>query len=481
MIHRLALVAAVLAMVAGSTGCTTSTLSCDPPNTTCSTTVCANLDSDPQHCGGCNHACGAGQTCVKGACSCPPGTLRCVENGTTAFLCVAASSNLRQSLVNYACESPVFAACFNTGELVSLNDNLVPQSASTQIGSGPQSIGFADGRLLVADRTDNALYRLGTQSESSKEAGGDRLDKAANQLIVQGNAVYIISSGDNVVQVIDLTKTAPTQIDGSRTDFEIATTPPGATNAKNTAPWLGAFAGGKLYVTLRGNCSEPADTSGNRLLEVDVTKPGRVTRELVFQAADYTKDAAATANSSRPSGVAAVGTKLFVAIGNLTPDCTAPAGPGYLAVVDTAADPLASHATKLPDECRNPGFVLASADRVYVTCVGANGVSTPQAALVVLDPATEKVLKTTTFKQCDKAAETTGPNACKPPVPGRMTLHRDRLIIADTNAGRLLVTDLDGNVAAGFENGVDICPLQCPGGKTTEVCYQSTSDVFSLP
>ena len=66
--------------------------------------------------------------------------------------------------------------------------------------------------------------------------------------------------------------------------------------------------------------------------------------EIAFDAARLTRDADAPNNSARPAGVAALGNKLFVALGNLTVDCMVPAGPGYLAVVDLAAAPEAGEA-----------------------------------------------------------------------------------------------------------------------------------------
>lgn len=485
----LALAAPLLGLL---TVCTPGTPTCDAPNTTCSTTVCADLNTDPNHCGRCDISCAAGQVCVQGQCSCS-GSGKvcggvCVNTANDPSHCgeCGKACAAGEFCVSGSCGPlgpPVQALCGNSGELVSLSEDLVPQPARTVIGAYPQSLASFGGRLYVADGGDNVLYNVdATAVPARKVEGGDRLDKVANQILVRGNRAYVVASGDNLIQVLDLSQTPPGTVAKDRTLDEIPTAlvPP----AQNTNPVFAAFAGDKLYVTLLGNCMDPTTTAGNRVLELDVsTVPGKVTRELVLNAADYEKDADEPANAPRPAGLAAVGSKLFVAVGNLKPSCYGAdgpsAGPGYLAVVDTAAATLSARPIKLPAGCRNPGYVLATATRVYVTCSGAYGsAAAAEEALVVLDAATEAVLKTTTFPRCATSGEV-GPNACKTAAPGRMAIRGERLLIADGNAGRLLVTDLEGNVPAAFASGVDLCPLKC--FDPAQVCYQSTTDVLALP
>lgn len=497
------------ALALAAAGCSNGAR-CVDPYTVCSPTVCANLDEDPQHCGTCGNSCAVGQQCIQGVCACPAGALDCdgicVSKNTDPKNCGACGHDCGdqlcldgqcgcpatgcacpagQSLAGGACKATVVAACFNTGELVALDDELRPQAAKAAIGSGPQSIAWSGADFLVADTLDNALYSVDPEATPvARAAGADKLSKVVNHLVVKGTKAYAVCSGDNVVQVLDLSKPAPASgVAATRTVDEIPTALV-ATASANTNPSFAAFAGDKLYVTLLGSCDATGEAAGNRLLELDVsTAPGKVTRELVFPAASFEKDAGAPANSPRPAGLAAVGAKLYVAIGNLasggTSYCLGTAGPGFLAVVDTAADPMTFKAVKLPDQCRNPSFVLSTATRVYVSCLGAYGsAATTQEALVVLDPANDAVLKTTTFNRCADPFEV-GPNACKTVVPGRLALHGDKLLVADNNAGRLLVTDLEGNVAQGFESGVTLCPLKCPGGDT-QGCYQFVGDVSAL-
>ncbi|MGC4121579.1 MAG: hypothetical protein QM765_44780 [Myxococcales bacterium] len=503
---RLLAVPAVLSALLVA-GCSSGTGQCRDPFTRCSPTVCANLDEDPQHCGTCGNACAVGQSCLSGVCACPTGSISCdgvcVSHRSDPRNCGSCGTDCGdqmclngvcgcpaggcicptgQSLVHGVCQATVVAACFNSGELVALGDDLKPQSAKATIGAGPQSIAYDGKRFVVADTIDNALYSVDPKATPiSRAAGADRLSKMVNHFVVQGTKGYAVCSGDNVVQVLDLSKPVPASgVDASRTIDEIPTSIANPPAPQNTNPSFAAFAGGKLYVTLLGTCDAAGDTAGNKLLELDVSAvPGKVTRELAFKAADFEKDSGATANSPRPASLAAVGTTLYVAIGNLNTNCVGTAGPGYLAVVDTAANPMTYSALKLPDTCRNPGFVLASASRVYVSCLGSYGEATPQEALVVIDPATNTVLKTTQFARCANPDEK-GPAACKTAVPGRMALHGTKLLIADNNAGRLLVTDLEGNIASGFESGVELCPLKCPSADPSASCFQFVGDVAAV-
>lgn len=524
------------ALAGALSGCNLRSAVCDAPQISCDEATCVDPTVDPKHCGGCGITCAAGQICQSGACQCPAGTTLCggicvsTQNdpdncggcgkacggGLASFCqqgecvsecsdptpdacggaCVDLQRDVRhcgtcgnacpqgESCISGACRSVLFAACFNTGELVGLDENGVRSPTSVATGAGPQSIASHGGKLLVADGIDNALYRY-TRAPLAREEGFDRLGKSVNQVLIEGDRAYTINSADNNVQVIDISRPLPTgdQEKTVNTVAQIPTVPPSLESAENTFPYFGAFAGGKLYVTLYGNCIDAAagHDAGNRLLEIDVDGEGSVGRELVFDAADYGRDDGVTENSPRPAGVAAVGSRLFVAIGNLQLNCFGAAGPGYVAVVETSGEALTlTKNIELPGECRNPGAVASHGGRVYVSCGGAYGFApTVQESLVVIDAETEKVINTTTFSRCSPTDPFDGPDACRTAVPGRVTVLGDRLYIADNNAGRLLVTDLDGNKIPGTEDGIAICPLKCDD--EGQNCYQFTADVHAAP
>jgi hypothetical protein len=90
-----------------STACTAC-----PPSTVFCPDGCANLQTDAQHCGACDHACAAGQRCVGGRCvcdgtSCPPGCCAndgSCQRGTTDQACgVCTTCNGTQCVNATAC------------------------------------------------------------------------------------------------------------------------------------------------------------------------------------------------------------------------------------------------------------------------------------------------------------------------------------------------------------------------------------------
>jgi len=402
-------------------------------------------------------------------------SVACVDSGEKQPWCTTGN-----------CQPKVFATCFNSGELVALDEDLRPVGPNLLVGGGPQSLAHTGTELLLGDTIDKALYGIafgGTDPVHAPSA--DRVGVAFSQVLVRGTRAFAINSGDHNVQIIDLSRTrGDAAFSDARTVDQI---PTGA----NTNPIFGAFVGEKLYVTLLGTYTAEGEREGNKLVEIDTASaPGKVLPTLSFASSDYHKEDRARTSSPRPGPVAALGSVLYVGIGNLQVECDeegikqgrcgSPAGPGYLAVVDTSAATLSSRAIRLPDSCRNPGYVLAQGERVYVSCLGAYGYGAKiEEALVVLDAKTDAVVRVTTFPRCPADAPYDGPQACKNATPGRMALQADRLLIADSAAGRLFVTDLEGRPVAGQEQGIAICPLQCKDGDTG--CSQYTSDVLALP
>jgi DNA-binding beta-propeller fold protein YncE len=459
---------------------------CRTPLTICGS-ACVDLAANDQHCGTCGKACAFDRSCSGSKCLCNAGRTECAgackDTQSDFQNCGGCGKACAQGQTCSAgrCTSAVFATCFNSGELVGLDDTLVAAAASTTVGQGPQSMAVFGEKLLVGDGTDNALYTFDVSSAiPKKEAGGDKLGKAFNQVLVKGTRAYAINSTDHNVQVIDLGKTRPSPVDASRTADQIPTKAGSPPSELNTNPYFETVIGDRLYVTLLGTCTDAGHAAGNRLLEIDVSvTPAKLLRELAFVASDYEKDAAIAKSSPRPAGLASIGKKLYVAVGNLKPDCFGSAGPGYVAVVDTSAATLSAKNIKLPKECRNPGFVATAGSRVFVSCAGSYGYGAGvEEALVVLESFNDSVVRTTTFPRCGPNDPFDGPAACKTAVPGRLAVRGQRVYVADNNAGRLFAVDLGGNIVSAKE-GVKICPLKCDSsGKN---CSQFTSDVLAIP
>lgn len=203
----------------------------------------------------------------------------------------------------------------------------------------------------------------------------------------------------------------------------------------------------------------------------DDDSSGRDVDELDFSAAALETDQG-MAGTARPSGISAMGGKLFVALGNLTADCFSPAGPGYVAVVDLADDGAMDSSyrlVRLPDGCRNPQQVVADEirGRVLVSCAGEYGYgAAPSESIAILDGASEEVLHVATIGCGD------GDESCRPATPGRMTVLNDgRVIVGAASEGR--VYGLDPETGKGDAEGVSICGASATG-------YQMIGDVVSM-
>src|SRR5205823_14750631 len=72
-------------------------IECPPNRPTFCDGACVDTSTDPNHCGGCNGVCAAGQVCVNGQCSgCPEGETPC------GAACCSASQVCRRSPVTGA-------------------------------------------------------------------------------------------------------------------------------------------------------------------------------------------------------------------------------------------------------------------------------------------------------------------------------------------------------------------------------------------
>jgi hypothetical protein len=133
------------------------------PNTVFCSDGCANLQTDANHCGSCEHACDSGQRCQDGTCVCPSGVI-CSVGGC----CANANDVCDQNDQCCSPESPA-AACNGQCGVVQNNCNqpvdCVGQSCAPIDGFTDEAICQADGRCCVPD---------------GRNCGGDQGCSAAN-------------------------------------------------------------------------------------------------------------------------------------------------------------------------------------------------------------------------------------------------------------------------------------------------------------
>lgn len=452
-----------------------------PVTTTLCGDRCAPTLSDAANCGGCRTSCAAFELCSDGRCvaACPPAKPAVCAGG-----CVDVASDRQhcgrcgnlcpqgQACVRAACRADLFAACFNSHEVYGLEAaSLTSLPAPLAVGNGPQGLAFyklaGGGEILgVLDGLDSVLYHVEATGTPKLLAGRDPAGAAANQVIVDGTTAWIVNSLDNNVQAIDLARPFPgAAADGgtaSRTVKQIPTAVGSPPSAANTNPYLATLVGGKLYVTLLGNCFAGAAgmAAGNRVVEIDPAAnggAGAVTRTYALAAGAELKPPTGQTTYAQPSGIAFANGKLYVALGNATADCFTARGPGFVEVVDVASFTRKA-LIELGDACVNTFYVLAASDRVYATCTGLYD---PQGkgGVAILDAQTDKLVANNPIV----LACPTPTGACKQPAPGRAALYKGRLYIGDSGDGRLFVLGADGTVVRGATNPVVVCPAPIGG------------------
>jgi len=148
---------------------------------------------------------------------------------------------------------------------------------------------------------------------------------------------------------------------------------------------------------------------------------------------------------AHPSGLAGLGDKVYVALGNSDSPTFTPSGPGMLAVVvpSTGSVSLIDLGGSSGKQCLSPGFVRAAGSYLYVSCTGIFG-STTGAAIVEVDPAGNGSVRRTL---------SIGVN------PNGVAVAGNRVWYGDTSSDRIFPVDLGTFTSAG-----DPVALGCPQG-----------------
>jgi DNA-binding beta-propeller fold protein YncE len=308
-------IAAALLLAASLAACKSEVV-CTSAQVTCGG-QCTSLASDPAHCGACDHACGAAETCSQGIC------------------CQGED-----------CLPAVYAACFNTDSVQGATRLLVPIGAPVPVMDGPISLAWRGAGLWVANCLSNTL------SPMKVTPAGLSLDGAYPTVKITGSPPFdleFLAERDGLLYVSNASVGSLLVVDPlampsvlKEISFGTYSYPQGI-----------AFAGNNAYVALNGS---------NSIAVVDLT-----TRTMT-KAIDLST-LVTGGGFALPARMVASGNRLYVTLWNLNA-AFFPAGNGLLAVVDTTTDELASppNPLDLGPGCENPAGIALLGGTAWVTC-----------------------------------------------------------------------------------------------------------------
>jgi hypothetical protein len=452
---------------AGACGCTQGTTACGG--------ACTDLRSDPSHCGACDTSCGGGTpycaTTAATACldACPAGLtacgLACVDQQADRLHCGACGVACAegQTCRGGACHSDVHVACGATAEIYPVTTALAPAGDPRLVSDGLTALTLLDGVLYSASGYPAAAVDLTpldadvTLPVAHVGLGGSDLQGIA----VHDNVVFVTNAGVGTLVILGL--------DGTTLD-EI---PVGAQQTGPNPRGL-AFVGQRAYVALGGS----DDTSGQALAVVDLAG----LQACAAEAAPVACGAGGACASGRhcvddrcrlpcgrfertidlkvagaydapgapfPSRALAVGSKVYVTLGNLKfadfgggfAGWFQPAGSGRLAVVDTARADAVS-VVDLGASCGNPGGMALSGSTLWVACGSLSFAADWPARLLPVSLAT--------------APAPGAPIDPSPVIPNGVVICGGVGYVPDMSSG--LVRTFDPATGA-FGEPVEVCPL----------------------
>lgn len=420
---RLLLLLPSLALLSG---CPDTGVLCSEGLTVCGET-CADLQSERAHCGACGVACAGSELCSQGACIAAPAA--CADG---------------------VCSYDVVAACFNAGQVVGVQAQTGLRGRRTPVGSNPQTVARLQDVLVVADGLGRKLrqVRLGDFSALPEE---DATGSAPNQLHAADPYLYVLNSTSNSLQVLRRTREPlPAPEGGTRFPQGLGLEPAGELSfGVNTNPYAMARLGDSLWVTLLGNLTQGAE-AGGRVVRVSLQDPARpvLAGEVLLPSGAELRPFPGARSLPAPQGIAVHAGALYVALGNVSPDTYQAAGPGLLARIDPAREPLEAALVELGEGCLGASWVGSVEGRLLASCGGLTTYTkdfqlqaVEGTGLVLLGEAAGggQVPRSTWRLGC--AAGT----SCLLPSAGRFAVVGRRVFVGDVSYGRLFVVDAEAD------------------------------------
>jgi len=418
----------------GDFQCIDGGCACLPGQTACEDT-CTNLDNDVRNCGACGNACAAGQQCVDGACSegcdgtlCAVGEEElCVDTETNADHCGACGNACPDgtSCLGGVCAlGDLYASCATEGSVVPLikASNTIVSPRATGIDS-PQALALlGDSYVLAAGGLDNVLYVF--DRATMGKVGEITVATVPNQILVRGQRAYVISSGENLVHVIDLTDPAAPKT-ADQVALGAGVNPMGGAFDESGTLWISSWLSSRLHsVDFSGNLGVAGEP-----IELDTT---------------------GVEGTPYPTGVAVVGDTVYVSLNNLDENYQ-PAGNGRLATFERSSGERGM--IDLGATCTNPGFMAVRGTEIYVACTD----SYVSGEVAVVDAESAQVVR---------RLATGG-------APARVALDEGRpgfVYVADAAGRGFFAIDESGEEAT-IEK-VDVCP---------EAAWEFNTDVLVVP
>jgi hypothetical protein len=416
---------------------------------------CVDPQTNPQHCGQCDHACEQAQACRAGSCT-----------------------------------YEAVAACYWSGQAVGFSATTGSRGPLSDLGTNPGALASYGGTILAADGTDNRLYQAAanvTGGGFSQVARANATGAVPNQVLVVPPYVYVANAGSGTLQVLKEGVDAgdvlflDAGVGGGVALGTVAELPLGM----NSYPQGVAKLGDTLWIPLYGGFGAAAADAGQVVVKVSVATPeapvetGRVSlKSLDLKPFDGGTPVA------RPWAITAHRGAVYVALNNLNPDTYAPEGPGLVARIQPEDGGLSVIDLGAAD-CLNPQWLGPVGDALAVSCGGlvqyspTYTVDSVSAAGVVLVSAGDvRVAAWSSACPADAGVLADGGAACAPMMPGRFSVLGQRLLVSDQNAGRVVMLDVtDGGlqVVRGVSDALNLCPPSPVTGAA------NVSDVLTLP